>query len=755
MSLVKIVTNPITDRTEGAEQQHNQRNNEQIDMAAKKAPSTEADRMKNKPTDLTITFQKSLIFSKDNSVSPYHPAGTPVLESPVAGQSSSAGTPLSLSPLSASLYVANPNRVMNNPYGLIRTTSPVMGHLKSPVLSVGNTNVFTENIEKQRSSPSNTISKSFPNPPPLPPQDQAKVVSEPLAPEFRRDTYHQYSPRSECLSAGSTFYGHDQLMEIVNSYIPDTPNSNPFLPLEAQTEPQCLEIEVQSVHERNTPLKDCTDHNSSSCSTNQRSLTKVYQNGRPIPAVRNSHTNSQNTSLSARQSCPEDEVAPVLPPVDVENNHPVPDFAVVAIQFRRSTELHMVRFAGKYLSIPVQSMLINAHVITEGDRGFDLGRIISVDEAATELMMEYRAKCTDEDLDLLMTFETAHSLKQACGIVPRRENNNNNGNNHSNTNDQQSMLPPTHILARCAKFPFVTRNASQQEVDDYHYTQANDESRALSYAQEQCARCLPLDISIIDATFQFDRQKLTLWYTAPERVYFVSLLKVLNQRFRCRIWMERVEGKVTHTPLGQQYITSTGPHQPFNNNNNNNTMSGYNPIANSRNLSVTSGFGSGYHHNNTNNNQNNNKQQHQQFNTNYGVSQPHDTYYTSDRHQHHRDSANNNNNNGLRFLHSPQQTDDMSNGTIGHHPYHQQMEPICNSSHPSINNNINNVNLSSAQQSTRRTSNAQQSYGGRKRVTRYTHPDEADVIVNAARKVVVSAPPTETAGAAKRLNFDS
>eukprot|EP00758_Cryptobia_borreli_P001161 Tbor_TRINITY_DN1992_c0_g1::TRINITY_DN1992_c0_g1_i1::g.3562::m.3562 len=261
-----------------------------------------------------------------------------------------------------------------------------------------------------------------------------------------------------------------------------------------------------------------------------------------------------------------------------EGQLPVPDFAVVVVQFRRRTQLFLIRFAAAYFGISLNEMLTNAHMITEGDRGYDLGQIISLDKTATKEMMAIREKCTDKDLDLLMTFETSCSLKEACGIATTKKQNNSNSNNNvaqsGTTAERHSVLHPDHILAQCVKYPYIVRNANQEEVDDYHCEQKIEESKALIFAQEQCSRCLSPEVCIIDATFQHDREKLTLWYTAPERVYFVSLLKVLNQRFQCRIWMERVkisglQRNAANAGVQQQvpqYVprisSSAPPHQP-------------------------------------------------------------------------------------------------------------------------------------------------------------------------------------------------
>lgn len=147
-------------------------------------------------------------------------------------------------------------------------------------------------------------------------------------------------------------------------------------------------------------------------------------------------------------------------------------------------------------------------------------------------------------------------------------------------------VPANSIVSRFCKYPLVLRNATQEEVDEYHTSLVFEEQRALQSAQELASQHLPVCnpsltvlngmtmspgskpptffVEIVDATFQFDKNKLTLWYVSSERVYFVPLLKALNQRYRCRIWMERLpnsSGSGSASPLSHHESSS-----PYSNN---------------------------------------------------------------------------------------------------------------------------------------------------------------------------------------------
>jgi hypothetical protein len=184
-------------------------------------------------------------------------------------------------------------------------------------------------------------------------------------------------------------------------------------------------------------------------------ITKMYVDGRPIAVA----------SHPQKPTSPE----PLVPS------------AVVRVAFRRSEREFHLRDTAEVFGHPCSaSFMMGKYVIVDGDRGQDLGRIVSV---------------------------------SAFHEVP---------------------------ASGTSKLLEVKRSASIQELDRYEALR-QDELKAVEYARHQSNRLFGLSMVIEDAEFQFDKQKLTLWYRVPERIYFVPLLKALNHYYRCRIWMERVE----------------------------------------------------------------------------------------------------------------------------------------------------------------------------------------------------------------------
>lgn len=84
------------------------------------------------------------------------------------------------------------------------------------------------------------------------------------------------------------------------------------------------------------------------------------------------------------------------------------------------------------------------------------------------------------------------------------------------------------------------RQANPSEVQLLE-EQRDAESQAVAWAQS-ATRKQALDMSIVDAEYQFDRRKLTFYYDSAFRPDFRSLVRELYQRFHARIWMEKAKG---------------------------------------------------------------------------------------------------------------------------------------------------------------------------------------------------------------------
>jgi len=86
--------------------------------------------------------------------------------------------------------------------------------------------------------------------------------------------------------------------------------------------------------------------------------------------------------------------------------------------------------------------------------------------------------------------------------------------------------------------PLALRPAFQYEVDDLNALR-DEALQTIPVCQEAVAK-LGLPMTIVDAVYQFDREKLTFFYEASDRVDFRQLLREMYCEFRCRIWMDPV-----------------------------------------------------------------------------------------------------------------------------------------------------------------------------------------------------------------------
>lgn len=93
----------------------------------------------------------------------------------------------------------------------------------------------------------------------------------------------------------------------------------------------------------------------------------------------------------------------------------------------------------------------------------------------------------------------------------------------------------THGKESPNELPKVIRHAKPDEVDRAVRLRADE--HAVRKAAIEFARELKLDLKISDTEWQWDRRKLTCYFTAEERVDFRELVRRLEKRFSTRVHM--------------------------------------------------------------------------------------------------------------------------------------------------------------------------------------------------------------------------
>jgi len=93
----------------------------------------------------------------------------------------------------------------------------------------------------------------------------------------------------------------------------------------------------------------------------------------------------------------------------------------------------------------------------------------------------------------------------------------------------------THGKASTGELPRAVRLATANEIDRAVRLRADE--HAVRKAAIEIARELKLDLKVSDTEWQWDRRKLTCYFTAEERVDFRELVRRLERRFSTRVHM--------------------------------------------------------------------------------------------------------------------------------------------------------------------------------------------------------------------------
>ena len=94
----------------------------------------------------------------------------------------------------------------------------------------------------------------------------------------------------------------------------------------------------------------------------------------------------------------------------------------------------------------------------------------------------------------------------------------------------------------------ILRLASRDEVQSL-VTKTEEEIVVTQICQEILLTTHPLPIDIVDAEYQFDRNKLTIYHDSPKRNDFRGYVRDLFCVFKTRIWMQQMDAKVEAHPV--------------------------------------------------------------------------------------------------------------------------------------------------------------------------------------------------------------
>ncbi|KAJ2203315.1 hypothetical protein IW143_005837 [Coemansia sp. RSA 520] len=171
-----------------------------------------------------------------------------------------------------------------------------------------------------------------------------------------------------------------------------------------------------------------------------------------------------------------------------------------------------------------------AYVLVEADRGVDLGVIREELLTADAVLSFNRAKA-----DLSpggFSDQSTQDGRQSTAPVDADA-----GDASPGTDYSASARPASGgASGRDVFVKRIFRLADQHEISDLLGNKVMDEQSALSMCQAKVQQ-RKLSMCVVDAEFQFDRRKLTFYFTADRRVDFRELVRDLFKHFKTRIWM--------------------------------------------------------------------------------------------------------------------------------------------------------------------------------------------------------------------------
>lgn len=185
-------------------------------------------------------------------------------------------------------------------------------------------------------------------------------------------------------------------------------------------------------------------------------------------------------------------------------------------------------------------------VIVEADRGEDLGRItgeVSISKIR-QLVAQYPAVDSIGNSPTNSStgsyhFNSTHSVHSSHHFSGQDDH----GNSSANVNHNLAGLKESEIAALLASKEISPKRVHRKaSVLDVKFLQAKAQEEALAMVRCQARiRQKKLPMSVVDAEYQWDRNKLTFYFAADRRIDFRELVRDLFRIYKTRIWMCAVD----------------------------------------------------------------------------------------------------------------------------------------------------------------------------------------------------------------------
>ncbi|KAJ2786254.1 hypothetical protein GGI15_001660 [Coemansia interrupta] len=188
------------------------------------------------------------------------------------------------------------------------------------------------------------------------------------------------------------------------------------------------------------------------------------------------------------------------------------------------------------------------YVLVEADRGVDLG-VIKEELLNSDAIIAFSSSLMQEsgaggcingggNVDVAGSDGRRSTAPVDAGDVSLQHQHQHQQSLQGSTSsaDEQPVSASSQPSAKDVYIKRIFRIADQREVADLMNNKVLDEQKALSMCQSK-VQLRKLSMCVVDAEFQFDRRKLTFYFTAGRRVDFRELVRELFKHFKTRIWM--------------------------------------------------------------------------------------------------------------------------------------------------------------------------------------------------------------------------
>ncbi|CAM9576572.1 unnamed protein product [Pylaiella littoralis] len=221
-----------------------------------------------------------------------------------------------------------------------------------------------------------------------------------------------------------------------------------------------------------------------------------------------------------------------------------PDMLVYEVDFKRATRTFL---PGEELDH--ENIVCGTLVKVEADRGEDLGavhRSLPLSEYLTALHDEKLAKAAkiaENGGGGGAAGEASESKKKRAKSKKAEEDEKNLGSKQQQQQQQRKVRDEAQeeVVCPVRAMKRILRPADSKELQQLR-EKSNEEDGILRVCQDK-VRQRSLPMKIVDAEYQFDMHKLTLFFEAERRIDFRELVRDLFAVYKTRIWMQQVKDK--------------------------------------------------------------------------------------------------------------------------------------------------------------------------------------------------------------------